>query len=64
MGQAKQRGTFLERKQKALELKDVMEARRKEAERIREALMTPEEKETRHRQRMRMAALLGLTIGL
>lgn len=74
MGQAKARGSFQTRQQEGIARREAEELRRRqeaeelrklqaEQRRLREAQMTPAERQRRHRSRMSMAMIQGLILG-
>ena len=62
MGQAKRRGTFEERKCKAIVRDEANRIRRVEAERQRRANMTPEEKRIEHKNKVMFSSYLGFAL--
>ena len=63
MGQAKQRGSYIERQKKAVELKESERARKAEEDRLAEMNMTPRQRKRRTQHRVMMAAYLGMAAG-
>ena len=61
MGQAKQRGTFLQRKAEGEARRIAEELRRREEEVAREAAMTPAEKEAGRKMRMVIGFVAAMT---
>lgn len=63
MGQARQRGTFEERREAAIERDNAEREERKLEEIRREASMTPEQRQKRHDMRMLITTMLGTAAG-
>lgn len=64
MGQAKNRGTFEERKSKSISDADAKRIQRMRREAEIEAAMTPEQREEKKRSRRKINSFIAMSLGL
>ena len=64
MGQAKKRGSFEERRDQSIQKAEELKIRKIEAERLRLASMTPEERRKENLAKLKFAKLMSIAAGI